>query len=117
MTTLEPGQRDAGRTRKRWFFLALAVGGTLAVLVVGRLFGVLESAPTVVQPTVHTPSHPTAGAPAASAPPLVRAPAAPTAVGKPRQVTTQGPNGSTTTVTVSSDGTVTNSTTTTAAPN
>jgi hypothetical protein len=120
MTKLEPGQRRP-TTRRRWLVLALAVGGALAVLVVGTLFGVIgarDSAPTV-QPIVRTPRLPApVGAPAPiGAAPVVRAPPAPSGDGsdQPREITTQGPDGTTTTV-VSPDGTVM-STTTTRAPN
>ena len=113
MTKLEPGQRDAGRTRKRWFFLALAVGSALAVLVVGTLFGVLgedDSAPTVVQPTVHvTPRapDPVVAAPAVGATPVVRAPppSSGDAEREPLEATTRTRNG--TTVVASPDGTTT----------
>jgi hypothetical protein len=125
MAELEPGQRDAGRTRKRWFFLALAVGSALAVLVVGTLFGVIgdgDSVPATVQPVVRSTPHPpvppapVVAAPAVSAPPPVRAPPT-SSTGQPRQVTTHGPDGSTTTTVVLPDGTVSNTTTTPGASN
>jgi len=113
MAELEPGQRGAGRTRKRWFLLALAVGSALAVLVVGTLFGVLgdgDSAPTVVQPTVHVTPHPPAAAvsaPPVSAPPVVRAPPASSGDGtsEPLEATTRGRDGRT--IVASPDGTTT----------
>jgi len=128
MTKLEPGQRDAGRTRKRWFFLAVAVGSALAVLVVGTLFGVLgepDSTPPTVHPIVRgaPPSPgapvvaaPAVGAPPAGAPPVVRTPPA-LSTGQPRQVITHGPDGSTTTTVVAPDGTVLNTTATPGAQN
>jgi hypothetical protein len=129
MTKLEPGEPDRFRTRKRWFFLALAVGSALAVLVVGTLFGVVgdgDSAPTVVPPSVHaTPPPPPvatepavrATEPAVRAPPIVDAPPAPSADGQSREITTHGPDGSTTKTVVSPDGTVLSTTTTRDASN
>ena len=122
MTKLEPGQRGPS-TRRRWFFLALAVGGALAVLVVGTLFGVLgdsESGQQPVPPIVHSMPRPTApvvAAPVVTAPPVVGAPPAPSGDGatQQREITTHGPDG-TTTIVVTSDGTVM-STTATRAPN
>ena len=124
MTKLEPGQRRAGGTRKRWFFLALAVGSALAVLVVGTLFGVLgepDSDPPTVHPIVRAPSGPAApfdAAPVVAAP-AGSAPSAPSPAppawkpGQPREVLTHGPDGSTTRTVVSPDGTVLSTTTTT----
>jgi hypothetical protein len=128
MTKLEPGERDRFRTRKRWFFLALAVGSALAVLVVGTLFGIVgdgDSASTVVPPTVHAVPPPPAPVEAA---PVVAAPAgsvpeapfrAPPGLkpGQPREVMTHGPDGSTTRSVVSPDGTVLSTTTTRDASN
>ena len=113
MTKLEPGQRGAGRTRKRWFFLALAVGSALAVLVVGTLFGVVgddDSAPTVVPPTVHVtprPPAPVVAAPPVSAPPVVRAPPASSGddMSEPLEATTRSRDGRT--IVASPDGTTT----------
>jgi len=106
--------------------LALAVGSALAVLVVGTLFGVLgdDAGPPVVRSTPPRPTAPVVAAPAVtapsvSAPPVVRAPAAPSGDGasQTREITTQGPDG-TTTIVVTSDGTTVSTTTTTrAAPN
>jgi hypothetical protein len=119
MAKLEPGQRKGPGTRRRWIFVALVVGSALAVLVVGTLFGVLGDTASVPQPTVRAaprPAVPAVAAPAGIAPQVVRPTAAPQGdASQTREITTQGPDGTTTTV-VSPDGTVT-STTTTRAPN
>ena len=102
--------------------LALAVGSALAVLVVGTLFGVLgdrDAAPPPMQPTVRStprPTVPVVAEPAVRAPSVVRAPSSGEGADQPREITTHGPDG-TTTVVVTPEGTVMSTTTTAGAPN